>query len=75
MDPAANYALLSRARQALFRLSNFWVYIDVGSDPEFTSPNIDWDKAYGEDLIVLDQIIEGCRSYGDQNLPSLPADS
>ena len=69
MDPAANYALLSRAREALFRLSNFWVYIDVGADPEFRSQNIDWEKGVGEDLMLLDQIIDGCRSYGDRNLP------
>jgi hypothetical protein len=30
MDSAANDALLSRARASLFRLSNFWVYIDIG---------------------------------------------
>jgi hypothetical protein len=69
MDPAANYALLSRAREALFRLSNFWVYIDVGADPEFKSQDIDWENVAGEDLMLLDQIIGGCRSYGDRNLP------
>jgi hypothetical protein len=69
MSALENYALLSKAREALFRLSNFWVYIEVGSDPEFTSRNIDWDAAYGEDLLLLDQIIEGCRSYGDRDLP------
>jgi hypothetical protein len=62
MDLAANEALLSRAREALFRLSNFWVYIEIGSDPEFTSQNIDWETVAGEDLILLDQIIERCRS-------------
>jgi hypothetical protein len=54
---------LSRAREALFRLSNFWVYIDIGADPEFRSQNIDWEKVVGEDLMLLDQIIEKCQSW------------
>jgi hypothetical protein len=62
MDPTENDALLSIARETLFRLSDFWVYIDIGSDPEFKSQNIDWEKVAGEDLMLLDQIIEGCRS-------------
>jgi hypothetical protein len=52
MNPAANEALLSRAREALFRLSNFWVYVEIGSDPEAIA---------GEDLMLLDQIIERCQ--------------
>ncbi len=50
--------MLSKAREALFKLSNFWVYIDVGADPEVKALNIDWESAAGEDFILLDQIIQ-----------------
>lgn len=51
MDPAENERLLSRARESLFRLSNFWIKIDIGSDPEFTSQDVDWEQVVGEDFI------------------------
>jgi hypothetical protein len=61
MDQLESENMLSNARESLFRLSNFWVYIDVGADPEFTSQNIDWQAVAGEDLILLDHIIEQTR--------------
>ena len=64
MDSIANDALLSSARNSLFRLSNFWVYIDIGADPAFKSQNIDWEKVAGEDLALLDRIIEQVRDDG-----------
>jgi hypothetical protein len=57
LDRVESAQMLSNAREALFRLSNFWVYIDAGADPEVKALNVDWDKAYGEDLILLDEII------------------
>jgi hypothetical protein len=62
MDPAENERLLIEARESLFRLSNFWTYIDIGSDPEFTSLDIDWTTVAGGDLMLLDQIIDQTRS-------------
>lgn len=50
--------VIAEARNSLFRLSNFWTYIDTGADPEFVSQNIDWEAVAGEDLILLDEIIE-----------------
>jgi hypothetical protein len=61
MDAAASDALLSSARESLFRLSNFWVYIDIGADPAFKSQNIDWETVAGADLALLDRIIEQVR--------------
>ncbi len=56
MDAAQNELMLIKARACLFRLSNFWVYIDVGADPDFR--DTDWEAAAGDDLMLLDQIIE-----------------
>ena len=61
MDAAASDALLSSASESLFRLSNFWVYIDVGADPAFKSQNIDWETVAGDDLALLYRIIEQVR--------------
>ena len=56
MDAAQNELMLIKARACLFRLSNFWAYIDVGADPDFR--DIDWGTIAGGDLMLLDQIIE-----------------
>ena len=58
MVPAQNELMLAKARACLFRLSNFWVYIDIGADPAFKNRGIDWDTIAGTDLMLLDQIIE-----------------
>ena len=64
MDPVSSEALLVRARESLFRLSNFWVYIDVGADPEFR--DTDWKTVYGSDLVLLDRIIDQTHSLRAQ---------
>ncbi|WP_018407581.1 hypothetical protein [Methylocystis rosea] len=56
MDATQNELMLIKARTCLFRLSNFWVYINVGADPDFR--DTDWEAAAGDDLMLLDQIIE-----------------
>lgn len=61
MDRVESENIIIEARKSLFRLSNFWTYIDVGADPEFVSQNIDWEAVAGEDLILLDEIIEQTR--------------
>jgi hypothetical protein len=61
LDPAKDEAILGSARDALFRLSNFWAYIAIGADPEFASLEIDWSTAHGRDLTLLDTLIERTR--------------
>jgi hypothetical protein len=58
MNPADNRRALSQARDALFRLSNFWAYIDVGADPEVRALGVDWNEVAGEEFILLDRIIK-----------------
>jgi hypothetical protein len=62
MAPAQNELMLAKARACLFRLSNFWVYNDIGADPSFKNRGIDWDTIAGTDLMLLDQIIEQLRA-------------
>lgn len=61
LNPGEDEEILGKARDALFKLSNFWVYIEVGSDPEFRSYGIDWATAHGADLTLLDALIERTR--------------
>lgn len=66
LDPAFNEDLLVRARNALFALSNFWVRIEIGVDPEFQDIGIEWDEVHGEDLSLLDAVI---RKTHEMRLP------
>ena len=61
MDPVENERLLTAARDALFSLSNHWTYVEIGCDPEFASLDIDWTQVYGEDLELLDCVMEMTR--------------
>ena len=49
--------ILKDARDCLFKLSNFWVYIDIGADPDFRDQGIDWDTVAGSEFMLLDEII------------------
>jgi hypothetical protein len=61
LDPGKNEGLLTRARDALFSLSNLWTRIDIGADPELASWDIDWSQVHGDDLVLLDRVIEKTR--------------
>ena len=60
-NPAEYENVLRNARDTLFQLSNFWTYIEIGSDPEFTSYGIDWATVHGADLTLLDLLLERTR--------------
>lgn len=61
-DPVENERLLTAARDALFSLSNHWTYVEIGCDPEFAALDPDWTQVYGEDLELLDCVIEKTRN-------------
>jgi hypothetical protein len=64
-DQESDSQILTNARASLFRLSNYWVYIDVGSDPDFK--HLDFDRVAGADLELLDRIIEQMQKQTDDN--------
>jgi hypothetical protein len=59
LHPEDDDKILRRARDALFKLSNFWIYIELGADPEFH--DVDWVAAQGADVTLLDALIERTR--------------
>jgi hypothetical protein len=60
LHPQKDEEILSRARDALFKISNFWVYIELGHDPEFD--DVEWATAHGADVTLLDLLIQRTRN-------------
>ena len=49
--------LLEKANKALFKLSNYRTYIEIGSDPKFQNKGIDWETVKGHEYIILEEIL------------------
>ncbi len=43
------------ARKLVFKLDNFWMYIEIGCDPEHS--DTDWDTAYSNSTMFIDHLI------------------
>ena len=48
--------LVNKARELVFKLDNFWMYIEIGHDPEHSGT--DWDTAYSNATMFIDHLIE-----------------
>ena len=48
--------LVKKARELVFKLDNFWMYIEIGHDPEHSGT--DWDTAYSNETMFIDHLIE-----------------
>ena len=54
----ARYApLLGEVNTALFKLSNYRAYIEIGSDPEFQKMGIDWDTLKGHEYVIFEEVL------------------
>jgi hypothetical protein len=49
--------LLEKANKALFKLSNYRTYMEIGSDPEFQNKGIDWSTVKGHEYIVFEEVL------------------
>lgn len=49
--------LLEKANKALFKLSNYRTYMEIGSDPEFQNMGIDWGTVKGHEYIVFEEVL------------------
>lgn len=61
--------ILNAAHRAIFKISNYQAYIDIGSDPAFKG--IDWSTAKGHEYIFLETVIEKAKLLRIQ-LPDIP---
>jgi hypothetical protein len=48
--------LLARADKALFKLSNYRVYMEIGSDPAFQNMGIDWNTIKGHEYELFEEV-------------------
>ena len=53
---------VQKARELVFKLDNFWMYIDIGHDPEHS--DTDWDTAYSNSTMFIDQLVGLAEDFG-----------
>ena len=57
IDVEDHLPLLQKTDKALFKLSNYRTYIEIGSDPAFQNKGIDWDTIKGPEYELFEEII------------------
>lgn len=68
-DFGTNQDLLGTAHKAIFKISNYQAYVDIGSDPAFKG--IDWSTAKGHEYIILETIIQKAKLLQGK-MPAVP---
>lgn len=53
--------LLDKADKALFKLSNYRAYMEIGADPEFQNKGINWETAKGHEYIIFEEVLNKVR--------------
>ena len=53
--------LLEKANKALFKLSNYRTYIEIGADPEFQNKGIDWETVKGHEYMIFGEVLNKVR--------------
>jgi len=53
--------LLERADKALFKLSNYRAYMEIGADPEFKEKGVDWNTIVGTEYLLFTQVRDKVR--------------
>lgn len=49
--------LLEKTDKALFKLSNYRAYMEIGSDPEFQNKGINWDTLKGDEYLLFQEVL------------------
>ncbi|MDQ6704073.1 MAG: hypothetical protein M3Z96_13800 [Pseudomonadota bacterium] len=49
--------LLEKANKAIFKLSNYRVYMEIGADPEFQNKGIDWESVKGHEYVIFEEVL------------------
>ena len=58
-----DYSELFRATEkALFKLSNYRIYMEIGSDPEFKGLGIDWNTIKGQEYLMYEEVLSKLQS-------------
>ena len=58
-----NYAELFRATdKALFKLSSYRTYMEIGADPQFKALEIDWNTVKGHEYLLYEEVLNKLQS-------------
>lgn len=58
-----DYAGLFRATdKAVFKLSNYRMYMEIGADPEFKNLGIDWNTVKGHEYLLYEKVLSRLQS-------------
>lgn len=49
--------LLEKVDKALFKLSKYRTYIEIGADPEFQNNGMDWSTLKGHEYIIFEEVL------------------
>lgn len=49
--------LLEKVDSALFNLSKYRTYMEIGADPEFQSKEIDWKTVKGHEYLIFEEVL------------------
>lgn len=57
--------LLEKTDKALFKLSNYRAYMEIGSDPEFRDKGINWETLKGHEYMLFEEVINKVKILKD----------
>lgn len=57
IDVENHLPLLEKTDKALFKLSNYRTYMEIGADPEFQNKGIDWDTVKGPEYVLFEEVL------------------
>jgi len=56
-----NFSLLDKANKALFKLSNYRAYMEIGADPNLRNKGINWETLKGHEYLLFENIVNKVR--------------
>lgn len=57
LNVESHVSLLEKTDKALFKLSNYRVYMEIGSDPNVQNKGIDWETTKGREYTLFEEVL------------------
>jgi hypothetical protein len=58
--------LLEKVDRALFKLSKYRTYMEIGADPEFQNKGIDWKTVKGHEYLIFEEVLNKVKILNKQ---------
>jgi hypothetical protein len=55
--------LFKKVDTALFKLSNYRTYMEIGSDPNFQKMGVDWETLKGHEYLILEDVLSKLKMF------------